>query len=78
MLASAVVPAAAHAELVSSDPADGATVPVSPAGVTVTFDEATDAGRSRLRVRDARGATLAEGAVPDDDPSRMTMRSATR
>lgn len=70
----APVPTAAHAALVSSDPADGATLRVSPAEITLRFDEAIDPRRSRLQLRDARGGTVAEGGVAGDDASRLTMR----
>jgi copper resistance protein C len=56
---------AAHASLVESEPPDGGTVFV-PATVTATFDEALDAGRSRIVVRDETGEEVARGGVGTD------------
>ena len=64
----------AHAELIGSVPADGAILSVAPREVVATFSEAVDGERSRLEVRDASGATVAQGGVPD--PSRSRLRVA--
>jgi methionine-rich copper-binding protein CopC len=56
---------AAHASLVESDPPDGGTVFV-PGTITATFDEALDAGRSRIVVRDESGQEVARGGVGTD------------
>lgn len=48
-LASAA-PALAHADLVASDPDDGAVLAEPPAAVTLRFSEALDAGKSSFRL----------------------------
>lgn len=60
-------PAAAHAELATADPADGATVTGSPALITLTFTEAiTDKSLFNLKASD--GTIVGKGAVdPADD-----------
>ncbi|ANG86707.1 hypothetical protein A8L33_09040 [Microbacterium aurantiacum] len=57
-------PAAAHDELVGSDPAAGSAVETLPAALTLTFsaDIAPDEGASEIQVTDAAGTTLNEGA----------------
>lgn len=50
--------AAAHAELVRTDPRDGAVLPTSPAAVTLTFDEAVTLAPHAVRVVDATGAPV--------------------
>lgn len=49
----------AHASLVTSDPAEGATLAASPATITATFAEAFDTTRSSMHLLGADGATLA-------------------
>jgi len=63
---------AAHAELVSSDPSDGATIE-TPYTVTATFSEefSADPEISFLRVQDAAGDTVASGGQSADDPLMM-------
>jgi LPXTG-motif cell wall-anchored protein len=61
---------AAHAQLESSDPADGETI-TTPYTLTATFTEPFDPQRSFVRVQDASGAVVAEGGVSDDDPRTM-------
>ena len=57
----------AHASLVSSTPADGATVPITDAtAVTLTFDDDLDPGKSKFELVDAGGAIVATGAVGSD------------
>jgi methionine-rich copper-binding protein CopC len=65
---------AAHAELVSSDPADGATIE-TPYTITATFSEefAADTEISFIRVQDAAGDTVASGGQSPDDPTVMTV-----
>lgn len=72
-LAFAALPAIvlAHAELVSSDPADGATITL-PYTVTAEFDEEIDPEASSLIVENAAGAQVATGTVDPDDPMRMS------
>lgn len=62
-------PASAHAELLSSDPADGSLLPVEPGEVTLRFSEDVDLQADGVRVLDAAGervdasAATASGAV---------------
>jgi copper transport protein len=55
--------AAAHALLIASDPAAGATLGTAPADVTLTFGEAPDPKLSTVRVLDSTGHNLAAGPV---------------
>jgi len=72
LLLAALVPAgvAAHAELATSDPADGAILADSPREISGEFSEALDAARSTMELR-APGllGPLATGGVPDDGPA---------
>jgi LPXTG-motif cell wall-anchored protein len=65
---------AAHAELVSSDPADGETIE-TPFTLTATFSEefASDTERSFIRVQDAGGDIVASGGQSPDDATMMTV-----
>ncbi|WP_295855570.1 copper resistance CopC family protein [uncultured Microbacterium sp.] len=56
-------PAAAHDELVSTDPAAGASLQALPAQITFTYsaDILTDAGATVIEVTDSSGASLADG-----------------
>jgi hypothetical protein len=65
------VAALAHAELVSSSPAAGAILTEVPAEIVLTFDEAV-VGNSSFQVKDASGATVAEGAPDPAAPTTMT------
>jgi len=60
------LPALAHAELVESDPADGATIE-TPYTLTATFSEdfSADPDQSFIRVQDAGGDIVAEGGHSD-------------
>ena len=62
------VPAAAHTQLVSSSPAQGATVE-SPASVSLTFSEALLDIGAQIAVLDAQGGDHASGAVYFPEPS---------
>ncbi|CAN5666880.1 hypothetical protein BH18CHL1_BH18CHL1_00830 [soil metagenome] len=62
-----------HAQLVESEPAAGTTVAGPPETVSATFDEALDAGRSRLQLLDASGVVVAEGGVDAEDGTSMTL-----
>lgn len=57
-------PAAAHDELVSSDPAAGATLEAAPEQITLTFsaDILAEDGATQVQVTDETGATLSEDA----------------
>ena len=56
-------PAAAHASLVSIDPADGARLDESPEVVTLTFSEPVSVGLGGVRVLDADGDPVQDGAA---------------
>ena len=66
----ALVPSAVlgHAELESSDPADGAVLTTQPEAIVLTFTEALDPAKSSATLHDAAGAKLVDGVVgvPDD------------
>jgi copper transport protein len=64
-------PADAHAGLTSSDPAAGATVPVAPRVVTLTFTEAPDPALSVVSILDAGGTEVQEGE-PDASGNSLT------
>lgn len=66
--------AAAHAELVESDPADGETIE-TPATLTATFSIELDPRpeRSFVVVRDASGTEVARGTVSEDDPTTISV-----
>jgi methionine-rich copper-binding protein CopC len=66
------LPAAAHAELEESDPADGETI-TTPYTLTATFSEEFDLARSFVRIQNAAGVLVAEGGVSDDDPLTMVV-----
>jgi len=57
LLASAA-PASAHANLVSSDPAGGATLETAPTQIQITFSEQPDPGVSGILLYDQTGAKL--------------------
>lgn len=70
-------PAAAHATLVSSDPADGAVLSAAPSTMTFTFDETVSLPDGGVQVFDADGntldvsATARDAVVTVDLPDRM-------
>jgi copper transport protein len=55
------LPAAAHANLASSDPADGAELAGAPAQVTMTFTEPPDSELSKVLVLNAAGQEVQSG-----------------
>ena len=59
-------PASAHDELLSTDPADGASLAEAPDAVTLTFGEAVVQLGTAVVVTDAAGAKLADGALVVD------------
>lgn len=64
--------AQAHANLESSEPADGAILATAPERVTLTFTEPPDPQLSSVQVLDAAGAQVQQGKaqpVPGDDHS---------
>ena len=54
----AVAPAAAHTELISSSPKDGAALSAPPDEVSLKFGEDLLAGGDKLVAEDAQGATV--------------------
>jgi copper transport protein len=61
--------AAAHANLASSDPADGAQLDAAPAEIALTFTETPDLAFSSVQVLDATGSAVGVGdlaAAPGD------------
>jgi copper resistance protein C len=60
-----------HAELESSDPADGATIR-TPYTLTATFDEELTPTGSSIVIQDPSGAQVAAGTVSDTDDKSMT------
>lgn len=56
-------PAAAHAELTSATPTDGARLATSPAAVRLTFDEAVEVVQGGVRVLDESGSSMPTGAA---------------
>lgn len=74
ILAALLVPgvALAHAELVSSEPADGSTVGTDPGTISATFSETIDPGRSSMELRSPSGQTVATGTV-DASQTSMTL-----
>ncbi|HEY0560485.1 MAG TPA: copper resistance protein CopC [Frankiaceae bacterium] len=61
-------PAAAHAILLSSSPASGATLADPPAEVTLTFDEVVTARTDAVSVLGPGGSRVAMGPTRDDGP----------
>jgi methionine-rich copper-binding protein CopC len=70
------VPAAvaAHAELVSSDPAAGAKLDKAPTEVTLTFNNEIDPEGSSFEVTDADGTVVGNGAIDLTVADRNVMR----
>ncbi len=69
-------PALAHAEVVASDPADGARLPTAPHSVTVTFDEGVRIGGvGYLHVTDEGGSRVDARAAwhPAGDAAKITV-----
>ncbi|MCW2740181.1 MAG: putative Copper resistance protein CopC [Blastococcus sp.] len=69
-------PAAAHAELVSTEPAEGARLDGVPSRVTLEFTEAVSLGAGYARVLDAGGARVDSGSASvDGDVLTIPMRA---
>jgi copper transport protein len=68
-------PAQAHAQLLGSDPAEGARLPTTPARVTLTFSEGVGLQVGYLHVVDARGERVEAGPAihPDGDGTRSAV-----
>ncbi len=61
-------PAAAHAQLIGTDPADGALLETAPEAVTLSFNEPVRLTDREITVYDAEGRTVAsEAAASDSD-----------
>lgn len=71
LLISLPLPAAAHAELASANPADGSAVEGLPDEIVLVFTEAVDAGRSSIELRSSADAVLATGGADPADATRM-------
>jgi len=71
LLLAVLLPAAvgAHSELVSSNPADGATLTGPPLEISGDFSEELDTTRSVMELRAPAGGVLATGRVPDGGPA---------
>lgn len=54
-------PAAAHARVVTTDPADGSTMPVAPTRVSITFSEPVSINAGGVTVRNAAGERVDDG-----------------
>jgi len=68
----AVAPAAsAHTQVESTIPADGVVLERSPQRVAVVFNDTIQQERSSIVVLDANGATIAEGGLDPNDPTRL-------
>ncbi len=65
-------PAAAHADLVTSSPEDGAVLATPPTTITLTFSEPLDAGKSSFKLL-AGGATVGTGNVAEGGADVMTL-----
>ena len=71
LILAGTVPVFAHAELVSSDPADGSKV-APPATITLTFSEGLVAKRSSFNLNQ-NGQTLGTGKAAADGDTTMTL-----
>lgn len=71
------VPALAHAELVSSDPADGAVLDGPPGAITLTFNGRLISGRSFFELVPLAGGAAQRGEVDPDRPRRLVLPMAT-
>jgi methionine-rich copper-binding protein CopC len=67
--------ASAHADLVSSDPKDGAHLDKAPAKLTLVFSEELSPDGNLIKVTDASGAQVDNGDTTLDlnDPKRVTL-----
>ncbi len=65
--------ASAHANLLSSDPANGATMPEPPTEIRMTFSERPDVGVSAVELLDSGGATIPTGTPTLDGASTLVV-----
>jgi methionine-rich copper-binding protein CopC len=61
--------ASAHADFVSSDPADGAILSTPPAQMTLTFSEDLLSGANTVAITDKTGAVIVSEAVEPQGPT---------
>ena len=66
------VPALAHAELVSSDPADAAVLSTPPTTITLTFSDGLDAAKSSFTLSGSAGEA-GTGTASEDGATTMTL-----
>jgi copper transport protein len=68
-------PAAAHAVVLATDPADGSRLGAAPEQVSVTFSESVTFGGGYLQVVDSKGRRADAGAVrhPGDDAAKISV-----
>jgi hypothetical protein len=64
----AALPASAHSRLLSSSPADGATVPTSPTELVLTFNEDINPQFVTVRVTDGEGGDVVGAEAAVDGP----------
>jgi copper transport protein len=67
-------PAAAHANLSSSDPLSGATLDRAPDAVRLTFTEEPDPSLSVIQVLDVEGSEVQQGSPTTDSADELTLR----
>jgi methionine-rich copper-binding protein CopC len=72
LVLTAVAPVYAHAELVSSDPKDGAVLATPPTTITLTFSEGV-VGKSSINLLAADGSTVATGGPAKDGDEIMAL-----
>lgn len=65
--------ASAHANLLTSDPANGATMPTAPTEIRMTFSERPDVGVSAVELLDSGGATISTGAPALDGAATLVV-----
>ena len=73
LILAAPVLASAHADLVSSDPASGATLATAPTEIRLTYSEAPDPGVSAVDLLSSGGATLRTGTPTLDGATTLVV-----
>ncbi len=76
LLTAGVLPVLAHAELVSSDPADGAQLATPPTTITLTFSEGVVASRSSFDLL-LSGQRVGTGKAAKDGDTTMSLGGLT-
>jgi copper transport protein len=64
-------PASAHAQLVSTDPVAGATLPDAPEAITIRFTERVHAPKGSVRIHDGSGEQIGSGALGQTEGGRV-------